>query len=150
MGDAPKELPDSLIKSDRACLRQRTPEEMEETREAERAREMFAAYESGGLEGIKSVLRKRDEEYQNQLVADYDRIMSKEIPMPPPMTPQEYAQTLIEHFSSIAAAAPELNLRKIFSGARKAIPTWLDPDEDRIVREGYAIAERELFQEHPE
>jgi len=47
---------------------------------------------------------------------------------------------LIEHFSSIAAAAPELNLRKIFSGARKAIPTWLDPDEDRIVREGYAIA----------
>jgi len=36
-----------------------------------------------------------------------------------PMTPQEYAQTLIEHFSSIAAAAPELNLRKIFSGARK-------------------------------
>ena len=70
--------------------------------------------------------------------------------MPIPMTADEFAQTLIEHFKSINKAAPDLNLRQIFSGAKKAVPNWLDPEEGKIVREAYEIAARELFQEHPE
>jgi len=62
------------------------------------------------------------------------------------MTAQEFAQTLIEHFKSIATAGPGLNLHQIFLGARKAVPEWIDPEEKKIVIEGYAIAEKELFQ----
>lgn len=66
--------------------------------------------------------------------------------MPTPMTAQEYAKTLTEHFKSIGQAVPEMNLHKIFSGARRAVPNWIDPEEKKIVEEAYAIAEKELFQ----
>jgi division protein CdvB (Snf7/Vps24/ESCRT-III family) len=66
--------------------------------------------------------------------------------MPTLMTANEYAEFLIEHFKSIATAAPEMNLHKIFSGARRAVPNWIDPEEKKIVEEAYAIAEKELFQ----
>jgi len=52
------------------------------------------------------------------------------------MTANEYAEFLIEHFKSIGSAAPELNLRQIFSGARKAVPNWIKPEEKKIVIEG--------------
>ena len=68
--------------------------------------------------------------------------------MPTPMTANEYAEFLIEHFKSIGSAAPELNLRQIFSGARKAVLNWIKPEEKKIVIEGYAIAEKELFQDN--
>ena len=68
--------------------------------------------------------------------------------MPTPMTAPEFAKTLIEHFKSIETAAPDLNLRQIFSGAKKAVPNWLDPEEKKIVTEAYAIAEKALFP-HP-
>ena len=65
--------------------------------------------------------------------------------MPTPMTAKEYAKSLIEHFKSIGKAAPEMNLHKNFSGARRAVPNWIDPEEKKIVEEAYAIAEKELF-----
>ena len=40
----------------------------EETREVSRVKEMFQAYKSKGLEGIKEVLRKRDEEYHQEVM----------------------------------------------------------------------------------
>lgn len=65
--------------------------------------------------------------------------------MPTPMTANEYAQTLIDRFKSIRTAVGDQRLRQIFSGTKRAIPTWLDPAEAEVVNEAYQIAERELF-----
>jgi hypothetical protein len=61
------------------------------------------------------------------------------------MTSDEYAQTLIEHFQSIGTAGPDLNLYQIFIGARKAVPTWLNPAEAALVNEAYQMAKKKLF-----
>lgn len=65
--------------------------------------------------------------------------------MPTPMTAQEYAQTLIDHFNAMRPALGDKRLRPTFTGAKMAMPHWLDPEEDKIVREAFEIAEKALF-----
>jgi len=43
---------------------------------------MFLAYQKDELEGIKGVIRKRNKEYDEKLLADYNRIMSEPEPQP--------------------------------------------------------------------
>jgi hypothetical protein len=52
---------------------------------------------------------------------------------------------LIEHFRSIGKVVGEQRLRPIFSGAKRAVPKWVDPEEKKIVDEAYNLAEKELF-----
>jgi hypothetical protein len=65
------------------------------------------------------------------------------------MTPQEYALDLIERMNSIRKAVGETNLRPIFSGAKRAVPKWISPEERKMILEGYDLAEKALFPTKP-
>ena len=64
-----------------------------------------------------------------------------------PITPEEYAQILVERFNSWRSFAGDQRLKNIFLGAKLSlsdIERW-SPETAVEMREAYAIAEKELF-----
>jgi len=55
-------------------------ESAEPKSQEEKRREMFQAFKDKGLAGIKEVLHQRNEEYLNQMEAEYNRVVN----LPPP------------------------------------------------------------------